>query len=637
MRPALVGAVSLLAVLSLTFITSEPASASPSGVGVSAEQRLRVGPVGAAGEEHGPGPALPESRPSSTDGLEAHLVRDAASAPTTSADNSYYLLESNGVLHQYGSASFFGSLAHERLGAPIVAGAPTADGKGYWLVTANGSVRNLGDAGFFGSAVHLHLAEPVTAFAATPDGKGYWLVTANGSVHNYGDARFFGSPIHERLPAAVSGFATTTDGEGYWIVTAKGNLYQYGDAHFVGSPVEHHIRTSTVVSIAPTPSDAGYWISTSRGSVYPYGDAVFYRSAVHRKLAEPVVSLTATPDGKGYWLATASGAIFAYGDAASSGSLAHASPRTDKVVSLVRSTLAEVLPPPPPTTTATDTATTSPLTASPFAHGSFGYDISDYQCSGSTASTSLPPTSGNSALEVAGWLDSADNPCLAAEATWATNAHTGQQGSAYSLYLFMNSPDTSTAAGTEDATGPDGTCSSLSGTNQLDCLAYNYGYNGAKDAFAYASAVGVTSSLWWLDVEDDNLCSTSFSSFPSCYWSGSTGLNDLTIQGAFDALRQSGVTVGIYSTSVQWPGIAGSYVPAGPQVPLWVAGAPWTNPPYTESGLPNQSALSTWCAGTATYGGTTDTAAFAGGVPWLLQETPGNEASPYGLDPDYAC
>ena len=47
--------------------------------------------------------------------------------------------------------------------------------------------------------------------------------------------------------------------------------------------------------------------------------------------------------------------------------------------------------------------------------------------------------------------------------------------------------------------------------------------------------------------------------------------------------------------------------------------------------------LAAWCAGTVGYSSETPTDLFAGGVPWLLQETPGSEPSPYGIDPDYVC
>jgi hypothetical protein len=171
------------------------------------------------------------------------------------------------------------------------------------------------------------------------------------------------------------------------------------------------------------------------------------------------------------------------------------------------------------------------------------------------------------------------------------------------------------------------------------CVAYNYAYNGSRNAFNYATDLKVASSLWWLDVENPNLSPNAYSSFSSGrYWSYSTALNAATLQGAIDGLRSEGVLVGIYSTSVQYPKIVGAYVPTGARMPIWIAGAPWTSPPYSEAGLASLSVLSNWCAGIASYTATPPVnVLFANGVPWLLQETPGTEKSPYNLDPNYTC
>jgi hypothetical protein len=124
--------------------------------------------------------------------------------------------------------------------------------------------------------------------------------------------------------------------------------------------------------------------------------------------------------------------------------------------------------------------------------------------------------------------------------------------------------------------------------------------------------------VWWLDVEND-ACGQ--------YWSCDDSLNSLTIQGALNFLHAQNLTAGIYSTSAQWQGITGGYVPPGAQVPIWIAGAYWTSPPYPSSyNYDAPSVLAPYCG--AKY-------AFAGGVPWLLQETPG--PNDYPFDPDYAC
>jgi hypothetical protein len=535
----------------------------------------------------------------------------------------YYLLTSLGVIDNYGGAALFGSRAGAKRTGKVVAGAATLDGGGYWMATTKGAVYNFGDAAYFGSAVHLKLAKPIVGFVASPDGGGYSLVAANGAVYNYGDAPFCGSAIHRKLARPITAIDTTPDGQGYWLVTAGGAVLNFGDAAYFGSALLASKKLSTV-GISATPDGGGYWTATSNGAVHNFGDAAFYGSPVHLKLSSPVISITATADGHGYWLTTADGRVRNYGDAPFSGSLAHhPPPKPETVVALLR-------------------AVAVPTTANvSLPHHVLGYDISNYQCTktgATTASNKLPTTSSISIIEAAGWLDSADNSCLASEANWANT--TSGRATPYELYLFVNSPGNTKAAASIYANGPKGACGTETGTAQQLCIAYNYGYNGAKDAYAYASTSGVHALIWWLDVENSSLSTTQFSNLPSNkFWSNSKALNATTIQGALDALRQEGILVGIYSTGLQFPEIAGDFVPLGPRVPLWAAGVPLTNPPYTATSLPSTSALSIWCAGTGIYKGPKVTAPelFAGGIPWILQETPGTASSPYGLDPDYTC
>jgi hypothetical protein len=553
---------------------------------------------------------------------------------------AYYLFESNGAVVSCGAAPLHGSDATTTLPAPIVTGAATSAGAGYWLVTARGDVYGFGNAGTYGTPAHLRLRSPVVAFTPTPDGQGYWIVTAAGNLFHYGDAGFYGSSVRDRADGTVVSMLSSPDGKGYWIVTSTGAVHAYGDAPPVGSLVH---RRPPVVAAAVNPDGHGLVLLTKGGGVHTLGTSGYYGSLVHRRLPRPLTSLATTSDGGGYLAASASGSIYNFGDALFEGSLAAAPPdRPTAVVALATVVLPSPVVATPPTTPV-GTATLIGAPAAPTSllpHGQFGYDISNFQCSSpgaTTASSSLPPSASFAVIEAAGWLDNSDNPCLGAEAAWATAA-VGSGGTPYSLYLFVNSPDQSTTASALDANGPAGQCSLLATSAQPACLAYNYGYEGALAAHTYATSVGVSAALWWLDVEGTNLSSTEWSNFSSgVFWSSSTTLNADTIQGAIDALHQSGATVGIYSSSVQFPTIAGSYVPSGAQLPLWVAGAPWTDPPYTESGLGAASVLSGWCTGTSGYSTKYPSDLFAGGTPWLLQETPGTETSPYGIDPNYAC
>ncbi|HLX78010.1 MAG TPA: hypothetical protein VKR27_03935 [Acidimicrobiales bacterium] len=510
-----------------------------------------------------------------------------------------------------------GSKAKEHRGG-FVSGAETFDGAGYWLATVRGNVYRFGDAAFLGSPVHRRHLPPIVAIASAPFGQGYWLVAATGAIYNYGTAPFCGSLVHRKLASPIVAISPAPDDGGYRLLAANGTVYGFGDVNSHGSP-PHSVVGKTAIGIASSADGRGYWVATSTGVVYPFGDAPKFGSPSTRLLTSPVVSFVTSADAAGYWLVTADGHVFNEGDARFAGSLAHSPPRNGiTVVGFMRSfqlvTGIVTLP-----------------------HAVFGYDISNFQCEkpgSSAASKNLPPKSGISIIEVAGWLDNAYNSCLAAEVAWAKSAGTAP----YNLYLFMNAPDTSAAATQMSASGPKGTCSTEPTSQQDLCRAYNYGFNGAAKALTYATTKNVESSLWWLDIEGTSLSSTANSNFSAGqYWSRFTHLNDATIQGAIDALRAAGIQVGLYSTSVQYPTIAGHFVPTGGQVPLWVAGVPWTKPPYTESNLPRPSVLAPWCAGTASYIGNPGTDVFAAGLPVMLQETPGSLASPYGIDPDYSC
>jgi hypothetical protein len=557
------------------------------------------------------------------------------SGATSTGGPAYYLIESSGAVDSCGDAPLHGSKAGAKLPAPVVGGAATDNGAGYWLATGNGRVYPFGNAGSFGSAAHLRLSSPIVAFVPTPDDQGYWMVSAKGNLLHYGDAGFFGSTVHNQKDGPVVALLATPDGKGYWIVSAKGVVHHFGDAPPVGSLT--HPRPA-VIAAAATPDGRGLLLLTKDGGVQTLGTASFYGSLVHHRLSRPLTSIAPSADGAGYFLTDATGSVFNYGDAAFEGSLAGSAPRRPNAVVALDLV---VLPTPVVLTSAPAPAGPPTSAIPPLPQNGFGYDVSNFQCAepGATAaSASLPATSSFSVIEVAGWLDNSENSCLAAEAAWATAAAAGSGAAPYSLYLFVNAPDQSAAAASLDQNGPAGQCAALAPSAQPACLAYNYGYEGAVAAHSNAASAGVSAALWWLDVEGTNLAPSEWSNFSAGqYWSSSTTLNDDTIQGALDGLRASGATVGIYSSSVQFPTIAGPFVPSGAAVPLWVAGTPWTNPPYAEEGLDPTSVLAGWCAGTSGYSSTYPTDLFAGGVPWLLQETPGSEVSPYGIDPDYAC
>lgn len=211
--------------------------------------------------------------------------------------------------------------------------------------------------------------------------------------------------------------------------------------------------------------------------------------------------------------------------------------------------------------------------------GAQGYDISWPQCG-----VAYPPRSQVAVVGVNDGRAFTTNPCVVSEARWA--------GANLDAYMNINSPG---GLDSHDGQGPAGTCSG----QQASCMAYNYGYNAADQALAVAASDGLSPRMWWLDVETAGGCG-GFPTGWQAYWSCSTSLNTLTIQGAIDALRSAGYQAGIYCTSYEWGVIAGSSIPSGGAPPNWLAGD-------------NVSPPASWCSGGPDFGA---------GQAWLLQLWP---------------
>jgi hypothetical protein len=160
-----------------------------------------------------------------------------------------------------------------------------------------------------------------------------------------------------------------------------------------------------------------------------------------------------------------------------------------------------------------------------YAKGSTGVDVSYPNCSASVPKVSF------GIVGVTGGLVYSHNNCAAAEARNFSNlslyANTGLNASSSSQYYIA----------------------AQAGCNgDVNCAAYNYGYNAGVDAINYAKSIGLSSTTWWLDVETSNT------------WSADPLQNQKSLQGEYDALAASGVTtIGAYSTTAQWQSITGGW------------------------------------------------------------------------------
>ncbi len=160
-----------------------------------------------------------------------------------------------------------------------------------------------------------------------------------------------------------------------------------------------------------------------------------------------------------------------------------------------------------------------------YTRGSLGIDVSYPNCSAKI------PTVDFGIVGVTGGLVYSRNNCAAAEASHFS-----------SLSLYVNTglnASSSSSYYTQAQVGCNG---------DANCAAYNYGYNAALDAIAYANSQGIRSDKWWLDVETMNT------------WNKDVVQNQKSLQGEYDALLANGATtIGVYSTTAQWQSITGGW------------------------------------------------------------------------------
>jgi hypothetical protein len=427
------------------------------------------------------------------------------------------------------------------------------------LAASDGGVFSFGGLHFYGSMGSVKLNKPVVGIAATPDGGGYWLVAADGGIFSFGDARFFGSMGNVRLNEPVVGMATTPDGGGYWMVASDGGIFSFGDARFFGS-MGNVALAKPVVGMASTPNGHGYWMVASDGGIFTFGDAPFQGSLGADPLTFPEVAMSSTgvPNEIGYWMVNSNGAVSSFGPAGNFGS----APQHINA----------------PVVGMADGPGNGAVTNTQYSSGSFGYDVSSFQCN-----TPLPSGHTIGVVEATGWSMSAPNPCISQEANWA--------GGGLNLYIFLT-------YGTDN-------------TNQPGCAgdqACNFGFEAARYAFDYAQSQSVSPYVgWWLDIECTANCSD---------WSSSAAENDQVVNGALIELRGLGInTVGIYTSPLTWNNIAGNYQPA---VPLWIAW--WTGDPQGN------------CSNAYSYAQSNGNDLPTGGV--MITQFTDNQG---GFDGDYAC
>ncbi len=483
-----------------------------------------------------------------------------AAAQPSQTTPAYWLVASDGGIFAFGGAPYYGSTGGMALNKPVVGMAATSDGGGYWLVASDGGVFSYGDASFYGSTGSLVLNQPVVGMAAVPGGGGYWLVAADGGIFSFGSAQFHGSTGSMHLNQPVVGMAATADGGGYWLVASDGGIFAFGDAVFHGS-TGGLVLNKPVVGMIAGPGGAGYFLVASDGGIFSFGTAPFYGSLGGVPIKHPIVAAAASPTFGGYWFTDTAGLVSNFGQASYYGSAP--APLFRPIVGMA------------------EAPGTGAFVGDPYPSGSYGFDISNYQCGNfPTADHAI------SIVQVNGSSGGPTNSCLTAEAQWASGG--------LNLYTYLTY---GTSATTEPLCNGDTSC--------------NAGYQAGIDAYTdAANTSGVNAGVpWWLDVESAD-----------ANWSDNTSENAQFVQGAINALHETeGVAdVGIYASPDLWNTIVGSYQP---DVPYWMA--------YWTGSGPSS------CAG---YEGFAASNQLPTGPLEMVQYDSGPvPGSPGNYDDDYAC
>ena len=216
--------------------------------------------------------------------------------------------------------------------------------------------------------------------------------------------------------------------------------------------------------------------------------------------------------------------------------------------------------------------------ATPYQSGATGIDVSYPNCNSNI------PKANFGVVGAEDGLGFSQNPCLSSEASHFSNL---------SLYANSGYPGASSTNAQKYMSSPI-VCAS----SDLNCIAYDYGYNQGLYAFNYAANSNVHAATWWLDVENTST------------WTTDTLQNQNSLLGEHDALIHSGaVNVGAYSTTAQWNSITGTWHNGWPS---WGA-TTWTT----------ASQAQTYCTGHQ----------FTGGPSWLMQY----KSRRSQLDSDVAC
>lgn len=276
-----------------------------------------------------------------------------AGSPNAPSGNGYWLAGSGGGIFAFGKAHDYGSptTLHVRTPQPVVSIVPAKGYDGYWLVAKDGAVYGFGGAPYEGSLPGLGIAPagsksrdrltaPIVAAAPSADGKGFFMVSSNGGVFTFGDAHYEGSCASAGGCSAPVTAIVPDGSAGYWLLLSDCQTLAMGGIPNLPSldcqryAEAHGLKA---VAAARTPSGDGYWLLLSNGAVFPEGDAkhlgTWQPPRPPVKSGRRAVAVVAYKAGTGVWVVFSDGAVDAYGAAPKLGGIPSATPASPIVAS----------------------------------------------------------------------------------------------------------------------------------------------------------------------------------------------------------------------------------------------------------------------------------------------------------------
>jgi hypothetical protein len=200
----------------------------------------------------------------------------------------YLSLDAGGKVEGFGVEAKGGLTSGQGVPADLAA---RPDASGFWILRTDGGIHPFGSASWYGSPLSQGVRATAMKLRALPNGGGYWVLSGDGRIRAYGNAPAIGVP--RSVSAFLVDFWPTPSGRGYWVLGQDGRVYAMGDAPERGDLKDKGSGwTAPAVGIVGTPNGKGYAIVDAAGRVHGFGSALAYQNVAAQRGVVGVAAVT---------------------------------------------------------------------------------------------------------------------------------------------------------------------------------------------------------------------------------------------------------------------------------------------------------------------------------------------------------